>query len=293
MKRNYIISAGGLGNQLFILAAAHYVWRISPSRRIVVIHAKHFRSNKHVRDFWLPKLHPFCEHPIEFRESYFFPFLLKKLDQLNSLIPLIGSKFNKLIGYRVAQGPDDYIVLKSPSDWTIVRGFFQNVEMILEIEQIIKLELLTASRRICTDSISGRTMVQDLSKRTAIHIRRGDFLENSETLGIIDLKFYEPIFKINTGMLLVASDDVEILNKLSVEHDIQVLFPEEYTALETLFILSKAARVYSANSTLSWWAALVCIWNGGEGIIPNPFYRRIHTTKLQHPRMTSREAIYE
>lgn len=115
----------------------------------------------------------------------------------------------------------------------------------------------------------------------AIHIRRGDYLSNSQTLGLLDHNYY--LAALNSlaqekkiERIYVFSDDIsasiKILNDCGVR---DLIFPEAEGALsasEILYLLSTAQNLIVANSSLSYWSAVLSS-KESRVVIPKPFYR--------------------
>jgi len=139
------VSNGGLGNQLFILAAAHYVGKIAPNRKIVIVHKKSFFSRNRQREFGLSAFRCECKQKIEYRESLLIPFVAKRLDEIKYRMPSLGKRLSNMFRYESVHSPQDFSVLRNPNGWVVTQGYFQDVKMVLEVEQVIKVELQEAS----------------------------------------------------------------------------------------------------------------------------------------------------
>jgi len=291
-RKNYLVSTGGLGNQLFIFAAAHYILSVAPDREVVIIHPEVLSSKPYKREFHLMELEGLCTHNIVIRRSWFWGIALNKFDQIETLMPRFWRKLNKWVGYIKAPTPGDISSLKTPESWKIARGFFQDIEIILETEKKISKEILEL-KRVTLQKLAGKCeLTGGIGAYVGIHFRRGDFRENSDAYGILALEFYSDALNLEKKRMF-ASDDFELLSKLSETTKGLFLYPDIFSPLESFALLSGASKVYAANSTYSWWAALVCIWGGGVGVIPYPFYKEVNTPRLQHPAMRLIEPIYE
>lgn len=122
----------------------------------------------------------------------------------------------------------------------------------------------------------------------AIHIRRGDYLSNSQTLGLLDHNYYSAALtylaqESKMGKVYVFSDDIpasiELLNKCGIR---DVIFPETEQALsasEILYLLSLAPNLVVANSSLSYWSAVLSD-KESKVVIPKPFYRNAEISNI-------------
>jgi hypothetical protein len=115
----------------------------------------------------------------------------------------------------------------------------------------------------------------DFEADLAIHIRRGDYLQHWETIGLLDDSFFEQ--GINTlnpkGRVFIFSDDAQpMLNgfekyKTILTTDLMVGHP-----VESLALMSKFKNIVISNSTFSWWAA--SLGRVDKNIVcPKPWYR--------------------
>jgi len=122
----------------------------------------------------------------------------------------------------------------------------------------------------------------------AIHIRRGDYLSNSQTLGLLDHNYYSAALTYfaqenKIGRIYVFSDDIPASIKLLNECGVRdVVFPEAegvLSASEILYLLSTAPNIIVANSSLSYWSAVL---SGHESkvVIPKPFYRNTDLSNI-------------
>jgi hypothetical protein len=122
-------------------------------------------------------------------------------------------------------------------------------------------------------------------KNMVVHIRRGDFLErgNDSTFGIISPQSYKGIIKlIKTQIpninIVTLTDDFNLANNILYGDDFgQILPPNHCDPWQALKLMSQADVVISANSTLSWWGAVLASLNGGTSYIPKKFYKNIDT----------------
>jgi hypothetical protein len=292
-SKKYLMNSGGLGNQLFIFAAAHYILKQFPQNNVVIVHKKQNRSDRGQREFWLPHFEGICNHSISYKESIFLPLILKKLDQVSTIFPRLSAKINNLVGYKKSLDPYEICLLDKSHSWVVVRGFFQNSELVLAVESELKVELFALRDEVFSSMRDNGGKLEEVDGSIAIHVRRGDFLENKEEIGVLDLEYYESAINESIGVLFVASDDPRLELGAYKNCQLKFLDPEKVSPLETFFMIGKARKLYAANSTFSWWAALVCIWDGGEGHIPSPFYKRVDAPKLRHPKMILEASVYE
>ena len=110
----------------------------------------------------------------------------------------------------------------------------------------------------------------------ALHYRAGDYA-HAEGIGILKPQYYSRALQRMDSFqkVTVFTDDrvaaKEFISKIKTNHLFEI--SDEESALATLYRLSKAKILISANSTLSWWALYFSC--SIESIAPKPFYLQI------------------
>ena len=260
-KRIFLISQGGLGNQLFIWNAAHLALE-SNVKRVHIIHLSK-KSKINNRQFELRSLQLNCLHSISVIQSELFNWFFRFIDSR------LSNKFNlkKLIRL-LDLSPDQGICLEQLQRFTFFRGYFQDSESVNQgIESWIQ-ELQIAINRQKNEY---GMWPENLNPYMAFHIRRGDYVENSSTIGTLSLKYYEQ-FRIEKIPLYVSSDDAEV--RKTFPESIPLLTNSNHTLKGPwldFIALSESSVLVTANSTFSWWAGILILRKGGRVIAPSPW----------------------
>ena len=120
----------------------------------------------------------------------------------------------------------------------------------------------------------------------AIHVRRGDYVNNEvhETIGI--KYFKQSIDKIktmtNNPHFFVISDDISwCKNNLKIPRCVYVDFTEN--EIEDFEIIKLCTHKIISNSTFSWWAAFLGEKNKSITICPKKWTNKTKSTSLQLP----------
>jgi hypothetical protein len=255
---------GGLGNQLFIWAMAHHLSnQFDEHVRILYPLSKNGRSDRPCEIAGLIQL---CKHDVSLFESKYLGQVTRLIDKLNSLNFL--KKIIKLnrIGIFTASFSSDAKIdyKKSPR---LVRGYFQNTEMVSSSVELIVQELSTYLQ-----SISLPTSLNIRDVELVAHIRRGDTKSISQEFGVLSLDYYKQ--KIGSSPnAVICTDEQSDLEKFYREFPrALIITPIESNPWQTLKILSSTEKLIMANSTLSWWAAWITKQLGNsEVIFPFPW----------------------
>jgi hypothetical protein len=263
----FVQLSGGIGNQLFM-----YVAGLSLSlRKNAALYCCRKPNDK--AEF----LHPGClnDFHLRFIEKNFTT--LSRINHLSSkfqgyLIRVIPSSFDflfrKLRFYMSLDlGYDARVWKLNPP--VNLQGYFQSYRYFdycrkfLSVNEIVSLKSPSQEFLRLEKSIS----VEDFC---AIHVRRGDYLQHKDSLGILDVIYYRNAFKKISGLksglrFLVFSDDPLLAKELLVDLlPSNTLWPNELndlSAAENLILMSKAKALIIANSTFSLFAALLADQN--------------------------------
>lgn len=97
---------------------------------------------------------------------------------------------------------------------------------------------------------------------TAIHVRRGDYVKISSEVGLLDANYYHRALTEIGGEVekfLVFSDDIdEARNLLGMIPKIKIVFVSTaLPAVESLKLMSLCDKVVTANSSFSFWGAMM------------------------------------
>ncbi len=165
-------------------------------------------------------------------------------------------------------GPDQGIRLDQLRKFQIFRGYFQDSELVNQgIESWIQELQIAISRQKTEYGL----WPENLNPYMAFHIRRGDYVENSSTIGVLSLKYYEKL-RIKKIPLYVSSDDEEVRKIFPETIPLRANSEHQQTGPWLDFILlSESSVLATANSTFSWWAGILVLRKGGRVIAPSPW----------------------
>lgn len=147
----------------------------------------------------------------------------------------------------LGQGAGDHKVFN-------LHGYFQSIKYWDHCQELIKEQFQPSEELFvkCAERLFG------YGKICAIHIRRGDYVDNPfyAQLGVDYYRAAIEEIKGKVNHLLVFSDDIEYCKKLFVGFSsIEVEFIEGQSDIEDLFLMSKCDHNIMANSSFSWWGA--------------------------------------
>jgi hypothetical protein len=232
---------GGLGNQLFQYSLALFL-KNNFKKNNILLDLNEFRYVKHHSGFELDKLLKiqfenlnFLSH---FKYKYFKSILIKKRVYFN-------------------QKNKDTNIMPNVSElenFNYLEGYWQNLELVNHILGELRESLILQKKSL---NFSFK------ENFVAIHIRRGDYLQNQNMYGnICDLNYYKNAIEIFNQMkgtyeFYIFSDDLtwckENFNFL--KHKTYIDFNK--TVIEDFNLFLNFRNKILSNSTFSWWASIL------------------------------------
>ena len=290
-KKVFVVLNGGIGNQLFGMAAA-----LSVSDKIGVIGKI---SNASLNKEGKPEILSLLQgEQIEYLEPFkwFAPLLSKihnylLISKLGSrehwsfrLYPLIywslyksiqlifGSNFHLCVA-------DDIGYVEIPTEKNVLLiGYFQSYRW-LEFENV---QRVLASKLSKPSGSIGELTAQELSRKPImVHIMLGDY-RKEENFGIVSKMYYDKALAQLTNQfpnspIWIFSDEPQNCREFIDESFFSKCFwiSEKYAlnALETLVVMRYGIGYVIANSTFSWWSAALAIQTDARVYCPSPWFK--------------------
>jgi len=263
----YLQSSGRLGNQLFILAFAHFI-RDQTGQNVTIFKDK-YHSGKFNEAEELALILENCRHGIEYRNDNFRGWLLKVSDKLKNKSIFRSLVWRKILRISQSDTPYDPYEIVDLSK-RIFSGYFQNV---IKFEKYIDVVVEELTPLLINSAIEPAQKPYQ-----AWHLRRGDLNENHE--GVLSIEYYMATFERDLP-LIICTDSDNLANELSGRINyLEIYSPKNSTIFETLYLLSCAKKLTIANSTLSWWAGAIARTRDTKVYFPNPWYKKIIIPEL-------------
>lgn len=278
----FLENAGGLGNQLFVWSAAHQIAREKSERVVIFTPRRSNRKNE------LSDLESVCSHNILVVETSLYFKMIKLLEKVErNLSP--NKSISKFLGVLTLQDPTsklNSINLKA----RILRGYFQYSEIITlnaaevlsEIRALVKMNYEGISKRI-----------EFPEKFQVFHIRRGDYLENQETLGVLSDGYFSGCRDEHYPLVICTENSLDLTSSLNALH---IIDKDVASTWETLAVMAKSSNLVTSNSTLSWWGGFLAITESDSAkiICPEPWTKSEITPidYLRIPKFIYREAEF-
>lgn len=292
MTRDLSVSlTGGLGNQLFQYAAL-----------------LHFGENRAIgltQDFGKPRL----QHEgkaelfafkvncgfVEFRKTLlsqkFAGYLLRLgvhrkwwevRPLMRNLVGTAGSIYLSLVNRKIVW-IKGYNSLGYSRDFTISRftnllvGYFQS-EIWLK-NQKVRNQMMQLSLVQIEDRVRELVTIAKHEKPLVVHVRLGDY-KYEENLGVLPDKYYETsiIQAWETGVYrsiwLFSDESSEAINRIPKDLRASVrVIEDHFSAAESLELMRNGSGYVIANSTFSWWGAMLSYEESPMVIAPEKWFK--------------------
>ncbi len=240
--------SGGLGNQLFQLAAALHLQ--SKTNLSISFFTEHLKDYETPREFMLQEILP-KEFLLQFSKPNGLVQIILKY-RLNKALPFL---------FKWSVNAKNILSIK-PSKFFVLDDYFQDIS-------IFKNELKIVAGYI-NQAANSNKKVDNFYKRNnqfnnevAFHIRRGDFLSktNSSVFYIQENEYYKKAISTfeNVNKIYVFSEssieDLATITSLNVE----MIESNVLSDTEQFLLMSKFSNLVIANSTYSFWAAIASL----------------------------------
>ena len=262
MSSIYFHLAGRLGNQLFQYAFAHQL--ASQFKREIRFFFDKFHHSGNYE--WGVAAHmSSCQHVTGILRSNERGLLLKASDGLFSRNKSMFELLNK--SARIMRTMDAFEFPEMPNKPPfLVTGFYSNSSSI-EFAPVFLNELVD---HLSSIGNLDRLIVEQ--EYEIVHIRGTD-MKNS-VYGTLDHNYYLSLPDSDLPRY-VLTDDVRHAESVTRGLNVARFFsPEMLNPWEAIEVMRRSRKVYVSNSTLAWWGGYLCRRNGGEVILPKPFFRR-------------------
>lgn len=288
----FVPLTGGLGNQLFQLAAAFHFDNHSEIKALPTIGKPRVRDDGQVEvaSLVLPsRINILRDQKQNEFVTKCFGYLLRsgitpsKLEEarivrwasLKAGELVFSIYLRKLIRIKVARDVGYNQDLSVSSRNTLLIGYFQSYKYVSD--SFIQNMELSGSKKF--EEIE--QMREESEKRSplVVHVRLGDYRLDS-TLGVLDESYYKLNVSSEWGTgryqqvwLFSDEPDAAILRIPEELRQHTVIFkPSEWNTSETLILMSMGCGFVLANSSFSWWAARLSLKSKNRVIVPMPWF---------------------
>jgi hypothetical protein len=246
---------GGLGNQLFILAAALQHTDAGYDTRINYGNLSRY-GNSHgnsILDLEFKGLMPEFGNFGSPLDSFAFR-VASKLSR--------ESRIRNIGNWRIENETGFVDLSHKKSSHKRHFGYFQSV---LDLSQSRREQLSIVEPRHKSKEFEYFQDLGSTEKPVIIHLRRGDYVKYAHTLGVLSTEYYvrlvEEIMLVESNSpLWIFSDNPEVASALqeNLRFKSRIFLPsDKLTDVESLCLMTLGSAHIIANSTFSWWGAFL------------------------------------
>ena len=261
MRKTRLIATGGFGNQLFIWSIAHEI--ASRGKTRVVIYFDDSSTGEFIRLGRLFELSEYCNHGIEVRVSSKLKKVLRLADKTNKENRPVGLAIKKILGL---WEESEFGIVDDLSQIRILRGFFQDSELALRCIEAFTGEILSFFEKVSVDQFQPKVDYD------FIHIRRGDYLNLTETWGVLSMDYFIRHYRAENSTIVSTDDENSVVQIKEKFPNACVLGPSMISEMQAFKLMLNASRVIASNSSFSWWGAILANrLKGSDVTLPNPW----------------------
>jgi len=162
----------------------------------------------------------------------------------------------------------------------LIIGYFQTHRYLDATEQLPFLRSM--AEREHSKRALPRVYLPTKRPYIALHVRRGDYRNNPQ-FGLLSRSYYENAIAalqasgVDIDDIYVFSDEIDTAAELLVgafpDHRMTFISDRSLTAADTIQMMSGASSVITANSSLSYWAAMLSACPRKHIMYPDPWFR--------------------
>jgi hypothetical protein len=288
---------GGLGNQLFGLAAGLYLARKTSTKvrlNLSQIGIGGTNHGKSIRDFQIPEDYFLDSIKISLKPD----FLSRVSNKIARELPTykkIRDSINEIYTATELGFEREFEGLTLPR---YIKGYFQTYIYADSIKPELR-ELLVL--RSGSDWYFRKVIEIDKVQPIAIHMRRGDYVKLKDDFGVLDIQYYAGLVnnlrKSSVRPIWIFTDSPQLVSKEiegTILRDATIIEPPvESSPSESMLLISKCNTIVMSNSTFSWWASYLSR-EGTEIYAPSKWFKgRNDPEKLIPPEWNRSFSVWQ
>lgn len=265
--------SGGLGNQLFQWATG-YSLALETERNLTLNTVNYSENNS-------PKILDFLRtKPVIISEprSKFFKLMERRATAgFNRRIKKISNgRINFLKPYYIEPSFtfERILVPKDLENLNLI-GYFQSPKYFIRYRDTLIKQL---NIQEFTKMFYMTYPTLENCKYLAIHVRRGDYLQHQNSLGLTTKKYYDNAIDIISKLtsfskVVVFTDSAELIKDIICEYDLIIPDNGPDSTIRDLCGIINGRSLIGSNSTYSWWGAFLNPTNTTFHIFPRPWFK--------------------
>ena len=287
----YVRLMGGLGNQLFQVAAAMSLVD-TKNEKIVLLEPYKNRRIKLDEKWFSPLI---SDGSIQTREKRFYRlenYILKRRLSEGKKRNWVEYFVQALVELSMTWAFHERVHLLTPkslgfeefkkeSKSIYLNGYFQTYRYVVDKPKIVETLRDCLNHLRCHTAEANVRMIQKSVFNIALHIRLGDYLLNPQ-FGNLDEKFFENSLqwfldkKINAPIYLYSDDVQQAMKVVNFLPTPPVVLDEcKHGAICALWQMTHHTNFILSNSTFGWWAAFFSLSEEKAIHVPSPWFKTL------------------
>jgi hypothetical protein len=171
----------------------------------------------------------------------------------------------------------DEELFKMCPDHVDLRGYFQTEKYFKHIEKEIRSDFTFKNEIL----VPCKEMIESVENPIALHVRRGDYIQNSENHFNLPIAYYEAAlskFDANRNVIVFSDDPVWCHDEGTFADDRFIISENEDNRVD-LCLMSLCDDFIIANSSYSWWGAWLSTNKDKTVIAPSQWFGKTGYTK--------------
>ena len=171
----------------------------------------------------------------------------------------------------------DEELFKMCPDHVDLRGYFQTEKYFKHIEKEIRSDFTFKNEIL----VPCKEMIESVENPIALHVRRGDYIQNSENHFNLPIAYYEAAlskFDANRNVIVFSDDPVWCHDEGTFADD-RFIISENEDNMVDLCLMSLCDDFIIANSSYSWWGAWLSTNKDKTVIAPSQWFGKTGYTK--------------
>jgi hypothetical protein len=288
---------GGLGNQLFGLAAGLYLARKTSTNLTLNLSQVGLGGTDHgksIKEFNIPESY-FSESETITSIPNFMIRISNKIAREVPAYKTIRDSINEIYTAEELGFESDFATLTHPR---YIKGYFQTHVYADCVKSELRDHLTLKSE---SDWYLNKIREIEKNNPIAIHMRRGDYLKLRDEFGVLDIEYYvgitQSLMEMTDSPIWIFTDSPEIVRKeiegTVLQNAMIIEPPVESSPNESMLLISKCHTIVMSNSTFSWWASYL---SSPETVIYAPskwFKGRNDPARLIPPNWSTAISIWQ
>ena len=211
------------------------------------------------------------------KSSVYFLLLQKSVSLANDL--LFSMKFKGIAHVNSGVGTGFCKIVPKPG-LNLLNGYFQAHQFLLDGDTFRKMQRIEIIEK--SESLICWINLAKIERPLIIHLRLGDY-KNEKGIGLLPRGYYDDAFKLlgkktTSRNLWIFTEEPESVDQFvnpPSGFNVKVVGEIGLNPAETLELMRYGSAYVIANSTFSWWAAFLSYESGCTTIMPSPWFQHM------------------